>query len=128
MVQQVTNGIKVSVKTRFIDTRYQNKQLNYLFSYQVTIENLGNETVQLISRHWDIFDSLNKKEVVEGEGVIGEQPIIAKNGIHIYNSFCSLVSPIGSMGGFFNMIIANTNQNFKVIIPTFQLIIKEIHN
>lgn len=128
MVQQVTNGIKVSVKTRFIDTRYQNKQLNYLFSYQVSIENLGNETVQLISRHWDIFDSLNNKEIVEGEGVIGKQPIIAKNEIHIYDSFCSLISPIGSMGGFFNMIIPNTNQKIKVTIPTFQLIIMEIHN
>ncbi len=77
MVQQITNGIKISVKTNFEGTRYQNYQLYYLFSYEVIIENQSNDSVQLISRHWKIFDSLKNLEIVEGEGVIGEKPTIA---------------------------------------------------
>ena len=67
MVQQVTNGIKISVKTNFEGTRYQNYRMYFSFSYCVTIENQSNDSVQLISRHWKIFDSLKNLEVVEGE-------------------------------------------------------------
>ena len=126
MVQQVTNGIKISVRTRFNDTRYQNYRLHYVFSYQIIIENLTNSTVQLLSRHWNIFDSLNNFEVVEGDGVIGKKPILAPKEKYIYNSFCSLKSAIGSMSGFYNMIVTDTAQKFKVNIPTFQLIVPEV--
>ncbi len=128
MVQQITNGIKISVKTNFEGTRYQNYRLNYLFSYEVVIENQSNDSVQLISRRWNIFDSLNDIEIVEGEGVIGEKPILLPKKKHKYNSYCSLTSPIGSMSGFFNMINFTTTENFKVYIPTFQLMIPAILN
>jgi ApaG protein len=123
MVQQVTNGIKISVKTNFEGTRYQNYRLYYMFSYKVIIENQSKDSVQLISRYWTIFDSLNDLEIVEGEGVIGEKPIIAPKESHVYNSYCYLTSPIGSMTGFYNMINFTTTQKFKVNIPTFQLMI-----
>ena len=128
MVQQITNGIKISVKTNFEGTRYQNYRLNYLFSYEVVIENQSNDSVQLISRRWHIFDSLNDIEIVEGEGVIGKKPILAPKAKHRYNSFCSLTSPIGSMSGFYNMINFTTTEKFKVYIPTFQLMIPAILN
>lgn len=128
MIQQITNGIKISIKTNFEGTRYQNYLLNYLFSYEVIIENQSNDSVQLISRRWHIFDSLNDIEIVEGEGVIGKKPILAPKQQHKYNSFCSLTSPIGSMSGFYNMINFTTTEKFKVYIPTFQLMIPAILN
>ena len=128
MVQLITNGIKISVKTNFEGTRYQNYRLNYLFSYEVVIENQSNDSVQLISRRWNIFDSLNNKEIVEGDGVIGKKPILAPKKQHVYNSFCSLTSPIGSMSGYYTMINFTTTEKFRVYIPTFQLMIPAILN
>ena len=128
MVQQITNGIKISVKTHFEGTRYQNYRLNYLFSYEVEIENQSNDSVQLVERNWEIHDSLNQTEIIEGEGVIGQKPIIAPKQKHKYNSFCFIKSPIGSMRGFYNMINFRTTQNFRVKIPTFQLTVPAILN
>lgn len=128
MVQQITNGIKISVKTNFEGMRFQNHRLYYMFSYEVVIDNQSKDAVQLVSRYWSIFDSLNDLETVEGDGVIGKKPILAPKEKHSYNSFCYLTSPIGSMSGFYNMINFTTTQNFKVYIPTFQLMIPAILN
>jgi ApaG protein len=128
MVQQVTNGIKISVSSNFEGTSYRNYRLYYAFSYQVTIENQSNETVQLLERHWKIFDSLNKTEIVEGSGVIGKKPILKPSQLHTYQSNCFLTSPIGAMNGFYNMVSFSTTKTFKVYIPTFQLMVSNIHN
>jgi ApaG protein len=128
MVQQITNGIKISVKTNFEGTRFQDHRLYYMFSYEVDIVNQSKDAVQLVSRCWNIFDSLNELEIVEGEGVIGQKPILAPKEKHTYNSFCYLTSPIGSMSGFYNMINFTTTHEFKVIIPTFQLMVPAILN
>ena len=128
MVQQVTNGIKISVETNFEGTTYQNYRMYFSFSYSITIENQSNDSVQLMSRHWDIFDSLKKREVVEGEGVIGKKPILKPKKKYTYSSFCNLVSPVGSMSGFFNMINFTTTKNFKVKIPAFQLNVPAVLN
>ncbi len=126
MIQQVTNGIKISVKTNFEGTRYQNDRIYFTFSYSITIENQSNDSVQLTGRHWKIFDSLKSTEVVEGEGVIGEKPIITPKHSYTYSSYCNLTSSIGSMKGFFNMINFTTTKNFRVSIPSFQLAIPAI--
>lgn len=128
MVQQVTNGIKISVVNNFEGTSYRNYRLYYSFSYQVTIENQSNDTVQLLERHWKIFDSLNNIEIVEGSGVIGKKPIIKPSQKYTYKSNCFLASPIGSMKGFYNMVNFSTTKSFKVFIPTFQLMVSNIHN
>ncbi len=128
MVQLVTNGIKISVTSNFETTSYRNYKLYYVFSYQVTIENQSNETVQLLERHWKIFDSLSSIETVEGSGVIGEKPILKPSQKHTYSSNCFLTSPIGAMSGFYNMVNFATTKTFKVYIPTFQLIVPNISN
>ena len=128
MVQQVTNGIKISVKTKFEGNRYQNYRMYFSFSYSITIENQSNDSVQLISRHWNIFDSLNNFEVIEGEGVVGKKPILAPKKSYTYSSYGNLTSPIGSMKGFFNMINFTTTKNFRVYIPSFQLTVPAILN
>ena len=128
MVQQVTNGIKISVKTKFEGNRYQNYRMYFSFSYSVTIENQSNDSVQLLSRHWKIFDTLNDMHIVEGEGVIGKKPILEPKKSYTYSSFCNLTSPMGSMKGFFNMINFSTTKNFRVYIPSFQLTVPAILN
>lgn len=128
MVQQVTNGIKISVKTKFEGNSYQNYRMYFSFSYSITIENQSNDSVQLVSRHWKIFDSLKDLNIVEGEGVIGKKPILAPKKSYTYSSYCNLTSPIGSMKGFFNMINFTTTKNFRVYIPSFQLTVPAILN
>jgi ApaG protein len=121
MVQQITRGIKISVETNFEGTFYKNYKMHFAFGYRVTIENQSNDSVQLKSRHWRIFDSLNQTEIVDGEGVIGEKPVLKPGESHTYNSGCLLASPIGAMEGHYNMINFTTTRKFSVVIPQFKL-------
>lgn len=119
MVQQVTQGIKVSVETQFEGTIYRDHKKQYAFSYLVTIENQSEIQVQLTSRYWIIKDALNNSEVVEGPGVIGQQPVIEPGEKHEYNSGCVLLSPYGSMQGYYKMI--TQEKEIKASIPLFKL-------
>ena len=121
MVQQVTRGIKISVETHFEGTFYKNYKVHYAFGYKVTIENQSKDSVQLRSRHWQIYDALNNIEIVDGEGVIGKKPVLKPGESHTYNSGCLLTSPFGAMQGHYNMVNFTTTQKFKVSIPTFKL-------
>jgi len=123
MTQQVTNGIKISVRSSFDGTSYRNYRLYYVFGYTITIENKSNDTVQLQERSWTIFDSLNNVEVVEGPGVIGEKPVLKPGQNYTYSSFCLLTSPVGAMKGFYTMVNFTTAKSFKVYIPNFQLMV-----
>ena len=128
MVQQVTKGIKISITTKFEGNRYQNSKVYYAFSYSITIENQSSDTVQLLSRRWNIFDSLNDLEMIEGEGVVGKKPILKPKQTYTYSSHCFLASPIGAMNGHYSMINFTTSKNFKVGIPTFQLMLPSTFN
>ena len=88
MVTQITKGIKISVDTFFQGTYYRESKLQYAFEYSISIENQSSEVVQLNSRHWVILDSLNHEEVVNGEGVIGQKPVIRPGQIHKSKSGC----------------------------------------
>jgi ApaG protein len=121
MVTQITQGIKISVLTTFEGTYFKNHKLHFAFTYEITIENHSKDSVQLMTRHWDIFDSLNYLETVDGEGVIGKKPVLKPGEIHTYNSGCLLSSPFGAMRGYFNMVNFTTTKNFKVIVPSFRL-------
>jgi len=121
MVSQITRGIKISVSTSFEGTYFKNYKLHFAFSYHITIENHSKDSVQLMSRHWEIFDALNNLEVVDGEGVIGKKPVIKPGEHHTYSSGCLLSSPFGAMCGHFNMINFTTTRNFRVIVPSFKL-------
>ncbi|MEN9335065.1 MAG: hypothetical protein RLZZ500_52 [Bacteroidota bacterium] len=121
MVTQITKGIKISVSTVFEGTYFKNYKLHYAFSYEITIENHSKDSVQLLSRHWEIYDSLNELEVVDGEGVIGKKPVLKPGETHTYTSGCLLSSPHGAMHGWFNMVNFTTTRNFRVIVPAFRL-------
>lgn len=120
MVTQITKGIKISVLTSFEGTYFKNYKIHFAFSYQITIDNQSKDSVQLTSRHWEIYDALNNKEIVDGEGVVGKKPVIKPGESHTYSSGCLLSSPIGAMNGFYNMVNFTSTKKFKVIIPTFK--------
>ncbi|NER12419.1 Co2+/Mg2+ efflux protein ApaG [Leptobacterium flavescens] len=121
MVQQVTKGIKISVETSFEGTFFKNYRMHFAFGYQITIENQSKDSVQLTTRHWKIYDSLNDVENIEGEGVIGKKPVLKPGESHTYSSGCLLSSPIGSMKGHYHMVNFTSTKRFKVTIPTFKL-------
>ncbi|MCW4469340.1 Co2+/Mg2+ efflux protein ApaG [Flavobacterium sp. MFBS3-15] len=121
MVSQITRGIKISVKTSFEGTYFKNYRIQFAFSYEITIENHSKDSVQLNTRHWEIFDSLNDIEFVDGEGVIGKKPVLKPGEKHTYSSGCLLASPFGAMRGYFSMVNFTTTRTFKVIVPTFRL-------
>jgi ApaG protein len=118
----ITNDIKISAESFFQDKHSEPLNGKYLFIYNIYIENTGVETVQLLKRHWYIFDSLNGLIEVEGEGVVGKKPILNPGESHSYTSWCPLSSEIGRMEGVFTMLNVRTGVEFEVIIPSFQLI------
>lgn len=121
MVTQITRGIKISVLTSYEGTSFKNYKINFAFSYEITIENHSKDSVQLTSRHWEIFDSLNDVTIVDGEGVVGKKPVLKPGESHSYSSGCLLSSPFGAMRGYFNMINFTSTRSFRVIVPTFRL-------
>ena len=121
MVSQITKGIKISVLTSFEGTYFKNYKIHFAFTYHVSIENQSKDSVQLNSRHWEIYDALNNTETVDGEGVIGKKPVIKPGENYTYSSGCLLSSPIGAMKGHFNMVNFTTTRSFKVEIPAFKL-------
>ena len=121
MVTQITRGIKISVLTSFEGTYFKNYKIHFAFSYKITIENYSKDSVQLMSRHWEIFDALNNIELVDGEGVVGKKPVLKPGESHTYSSGCLLSSPFGAMRGYFNMINFTSTRSFRVIVPSFKL-------
>ena len=121
MVSQITRGIKISVATTFEGAYFKNHKLHFAFNYHITIENHSKDSVQLVSRHWDILDSLNNMETVDGEGVIGKKPVLKPGESHTYSSGCLIASPFGAMRGYFNFINFTSTRDFKVEVPTFRL-------
>ncbi len=121
MITQITKGIKISVETSFEGTFFKNYKMHFAFGYKITIENQSKDSVQLSSRHWQVFDALNNVEMIDGEGVIGKKPVLKPGESHTYSSGCLLTSPIGAMRGHYNMINFTSTRRFRVFIPTFKL-------
>jgi len=121
MVSQITRGIKITVNTSFEGTFFKNYKIHFAFTYHISIENQSKDSVQLNSRHWEIYDALNYTENVDGEGVVGKKPVLKPGENYTYTSGCLLSSPIGAMKGYFNMINFTSTKSFKVEIPAFKL-------
>lgn len=117
---ETTENITVTVKPVFLEQESNVFLRKFTFAYFVRIENNGAETVQLLRRHWFITHDTGKVEEVEGEGVIGRQPIIAPGKFHEYNSFCILETFEGFMEGTYTMVRKNGDK-FTINIPRFIL-------
>ena len=122
MLTDSQQDIKIMVSSKYEEAQSQPEKRYFLFSYTITIENKGENPVQLLNRHWDIYDSLNLQRMVDGVGVVGEQPILEKNQSFTYTSACDLFSEIGKMKGYYEFKDLVTNNTFKVQIPEFELV------
>jgi ApaG protein len=123
MVTQVTQGIKVSVQAKYESAHSRPTQGYIVFSYSISIENKSDVTVQLLRRHWRIFDSLAGWHEVEGEGVVSMQPTLYPGEEYQYESFCPLMSEAGKMYGTYLMENKKTGATFNVDIPLFKLLV-----
>ena len=117
----VSSGIKVSLETKYEQKFSSPLTDNYVFSYFITIENQNEYEVQLIRRHWFIFDSCGIRREVEGPGVVGEQPVIAPGATYSYQSACDLLSMRGTMHGFYTVQRLPDRVPFRVEIPRFRM-------
>jgi len=123
MVTATTQGIKISVDTIYQDEYSNAADEQYMFAYRITIQNLSEHTIQLMRRRWLIFDSNATHREVEGEGVVGLQPVIEPGESYMYVSGCNLKTEIGSMRGHYDMIRLGNKKPFQVEIPEFQLVV-----
>lgn len=120
MYLETTHDISVNVLPVYIDERSDPERNLYFWAYQVTLKNDRRDTVQLINRYWHITDGNGVVEEVSGEGVVGEQPIIAPGEQYEYTSGCPLKTPSGIMVGHYELQIQN-GALIRVTIPAFSL-------
>jgi ApaG protein len=123
MVTATTQGVKISVDTIYQDEHSNPANGHFMFAYRIHIENLGDYEIQLMRRQWFIFDSNGSVREVEGEGVVGLQPVIAPGESYSYVSGCNLKTDMGNMRGRYLMTRSLDDTSFMVDIPAFELVV-----
>lgn len=123
MVTATTKGVKISVETEYQPAYSSPTQFHYVFTYRISIENLGDQTIKLLRRHWYIHDASRELKEVEGEGVVGLKPTLEPGESHSYVSGCNLKSGIGKMYGTYTMERVMDGKKFKVKIPEFTMFV-----
>jgi ApaG protein len=118
--EAVTRGIRVHVQSRFLPERSSPEARQWLYLYTVRIANHGDQTVQLLSRHWVITDASGRIEEVRGPGVVGEQPVLEPGEGFEYTSACPLTTSFGVMHGSYEMVTP-AGERFEVEIAPFAL-------
>ncbi|MES2339085.1 MAG: Co2+/Mg2+ efflux protein ApaG [Pseudomonadota bacterium] len=115
-----TDGVTVRVSAHYLADQSEPGRGRWFWSYHIRIENGSGRAVQLLTRHWIITDGRGARHSVEGEGVIGEQPVIAPGASYDYVSGCPLTTPTGAMQGHYRMVDED-GAAFDVAIPKFAL-------
>jgi ApaG protein len=124
ILKALTQGVEISVKTAYQPSHSSPRENHYFFSYTITIENKNDFSIQLLSRQWHIFDSNGDYRRVQGEGVIGEQPVIEPNKQYTYTSGCNLRTEIGKMSGTYTMLRLFDDKTFEAKIPEFTMLLE----
>jgi ApaG protein len=128
MLSSITEGVCVSVQTEYHAEHSNPANQHYVFTYKIKIQNHSDYAVRLLRRHWYIYDSIGNRYEVEGEGVVGQQPLLEPQANHVYVSGCHLKSDIGKMCGKYLMERQVDGALFWVTIPEFSLIVPTRHN
>jgi ApaG protein len=123
MDTQTTQGVQVTVTTNYLPDYSSPGQQHFVFAYKISIQNNSEFTVKLLRRYWQIFDSNGTVREVEGEGVVGQQPVLEPGESHQYVSGCNLKTGIGKMTGNYTMERLVDGKQFTVNIPEFVLIV-----
>ncbi|MBW6523144.1 Co2+/Mg2+ efflux protein ApaG [Sphingomonas sp. RHCKR47] len=119
-VAETTRGVTVRVSVSYLAEQSEPARGRWFWAYHIRIENEFPGSVQLLTRHWVITDGRGARHSVEGEGVVGEQPVIATGGSYDYVSGCPLSTPTGAMQGSYRMV-DEAGAVFDVAIPKFAL-------
>ena len=127
MSAATTRGIRVRVESSYVEERSSPAERHYFFAYHVRIENVGEEGAQLLARRWVITDSDGNQEIVEGPGVVGEQPSLAPGEAFEYTSFCPLPTAVGTMHGTYHMV-SDAGELFTAEIAPFTLAVPHAVN
>lgn len=120
MATAVTHDIAVSVETRFLEKESTPDEQYFVWAYRITIENNSSQTVQLLTRHWQITDALGRLHEVRGDGVVGEQPMLEPGQSYSYSSGTPLQTTSGFMRGSYQMQ-GQSGDRFDIKIPAFSL-------
>jgi ApaG protein len=120
MYYRITEGIRVTVNPFYLTEHSDAEEPRHVYLYRIRIENVGTQPAQLLWRHWHIHDPVGGDAEVEGEGVVGLQPLVPPGGVHEYESFCVLQAPEGHMEGSYQFRRSDGTL-FDVAIPRFQL-------
>jgi len=120
MSDTVTRGVRVEVESQFEAERSSPGDGEFFFSYTVRISNVGDEVVQLVSRHWVITNANGEVEHVRGAGVVGEQPVLEPGEAFEYTSYCPLPTAVGTMHGEYEMRTPG-GERFAATIGPFSL-------
>jgi ApaG protein len=120
MYRAVTREIEVTVEPNFLPEKSSAGDGRFFWSYTVVITNSGDETVQLRSRHWIITDGAGRRQEVRGEGVVGEQPVLAPGESFEYTSGVPLSTASGFMSGYYEME-SESGERFDIEVPAFSL-------
>lgn len=123
MISKISEGVEVSVETYYQPDYSNLLQSEFMFAYRITIENQNLFPVKLLRRHWQIFDSNGSLREVEGEGVVGVQPVINPGERYQYVSGCNLRTEMGKMSGIYQMENLLSKKMFNVNIPAFEMIV-----
>ena len=115
-----TDGVTVRVSCNYLADQSEPGRGRWFWAYHIRIENGSDRAVQLLTRHWTITDGRGARHTVEGEGVVGEQPVIAPGASYDYVSGCPLTTPTGAMQGSYRMVDED-GVAFDVAIPKFSL-------
>jgi ApaG protein len=123
MPTTTTQGVTVTVTTNYLPDYSSPSQEHYVFAYRIEIRNDSDLTVKLLRRHWYISDASTGMREVEGEGVVGRQPVLEPGEAHQYVSGCNLKSGVGKMRGTYLMERVGSGIRFEVEIPEFTLMV-----
>lgn len=115
--QATTRGIRVAVEPRYSPEHSNPQRQEWFFLYTITIANEGEQTVQLLNRHWIITNAMGEIEEVRGAGVVGHQPVLKTGESFQYTSGCPLKTPFGSMRGTYEMVTERDERFFVEIAP-----------
>jgi len=118
--EAITRGIRIRVQSAYVPERSSPDEQQWFFVYTVQIANEGNETAQLITRHWIITDANGRVEEVKGPGVVGKQPLLHPGESFEYTSACPLPTPFGTMHGTYQMVTPDGG-SFDAEIAAFTL-------
>ena len=121
MTNQTTQHVKISAESFYQERYSQPQQENYVHAYHIRIENNGDTAVKLLSRVWDVIDATGERRRVEGDGVVGQQPLIGPGEVYEYNSWVQFRTPIGVMEGSYLMWreYEGVENYFQVQVPRF---------